>query len=76
MAYPRESNETGDIDRWMIRYDSRKVEIVTLTLPPRATEGWIFYFSGLALMPVSMTGRRMTGRHRRTGTASIIIYSV
>ena len=51
--------------------DFRKVEVVTLTLPSRVMEGWIFYVSGLTIMSVGMTGRRMTGRHRRTGTASI-----
>ena len=41
--------------------DFCKVEIVTLTLPSRVTEGWIFHVSGLAIMSVSMTRRRMKG---------------
>ena len=52
--------------------DFHKVGIVTLTLTSRVTESWIFYVSGLAILLVGMTGRRVTGRHRRTGTASYI----
>ena len=34
----------------------------------------IFHVSWLAIMSVGMTGRRMTGRHRRTGTASFLYW--
>ena len=64
-----ESAETGDIARWI----TQKVGIVTTTLLPKVTESWIFYVSGLAMMSVGMTGRRMTGRHRRTGQ---LVYNI
>ena len=68
-----ESAETGDIlpDEWLDEF--RKVGIVTSTLLPRVTESWIFYVSGLAMMSVGMTVRRMTGRHRRTGQ---LVYNI
>ena len=58
------------IDEWP--GDFCKVEIETLTLPSRVTEGWIFHVSGLAIMSVSMTRRHVMEHHRRTGTASFI----
>ena len=67
---------SAKVSRWVTLTDEwpddfRKVGIVTSTLLSRVTEGWIFYVSGLAIMSVGMTGCRMTGRHRRTGTASV-----
>ena len=52
--------------------DFRKVGMVASTLLSMVTEGWIYYVSGLAIMSVGMMGRRMTGRHRRTETASLL----
>ena len=59
-------------DGWHIADAVRKVGIVTSTLLSRVTEGWILYVSGLAIyiMSVGMTGRRLTGYHRYTRTAS------
>ena len=42
--------------------------------PDQSSKGSVqfpVYVSGLAIMSVGMTGRRMTGRHRRTGIASL-----
>ena len=68
-----ESAETGDIlpDKWLDEF--RKVGMVTSTLLPRVTESWIFYVSGLAMMSVGMPGRRMAGRHQRTGQ---LVYNI